>query len=100
MIVISGNPCHSFRYCTLDPDDFTTVAGEIVFLPEGETEMCEMIPIEDDDVQEPSENFDVVFTPDSPGAPPSTATVTIFDNDQIGKHTILFLSFGGKNCCL
>ena len=46
-------------------------------------ETCEGIRINDDDLQEPTENLFVTFVPDVPGARSVIATVNIRDNEPI-----------------
>ena len=53
-------------------------------MPE-DAEFCVTIPIIDDDDAEPSENFNVLFSSSDPAIAPIMATVTILDNDQIGR---------------
>ena len=74
------------------PDDYTSVEDVIIFSP-GINESCTtMIPIVDDSVLENDEVFNVILsTTDSDvSLDPSSATVTIVDND--GMTPFIFLA--------
>ena len=73
------------------PDDYTSVEDVIIFSP-GINESCTMIPIVDDSVLENDEVFSVILsTTDSDvSLDPSSATVTIVDND--GMTPFIFLA--------
>lgn len=75
------------HYATSDgsavaPGDYGSTSGDLTFAP-GETSKNVTVPITDDNVFEASENFGVILS--VPGnatlGSPSTATVTIADND-------------------
>lgn len=67
--------------------DYTTTSGTVVFAP-GETSHTFAIPILDDATTEASETFTVTLSSPTGGVEigiPSTATVTIVDNDGAGR---------------
>ena len=71
--------------------DYTAVSGTLTFSP-GVTQQTITVPIINDSVVEPNENFTVTLSNPSAGAAlgtPATATVTIVDNDG-GGNTLQF----------
>ncbi|HXD32898.1 MAG TPA: Calx-beta domain-containing protein [Pyrinomonadaceae bacterium] len=71
-------------------EDFTPVGGTLNFAP-GETSKTINIPIINDTVREGNETFSIVITHPAGGAKvgyPTSATVTIIDNDQVPRMTI------------
>ena len=60
--------------------DYFSRSAAFGFIPD---ETCVNIPINEDDLQEPTENFFVTFVPDVPGARSVIATVNIRDNEPI-----------------
>ena len=88
--VFKGTAIGRFYYNVLllsasDPMDYTNTSGLLLMLPVF-SEVCVEVPIEDDDLVETPENFFVTFIPNVPGVLSSISTVTILDNDQIGKQ--------------
>ena len=67
------------------PSDYTAASGRLSFSPSSDGTECAEIQIADDDELEPRESFRVFFTPNAPGSQPSTSTVNIEDDDQIGR---------------
>ena len=82
--------CSLETYCAFVPafsDYFPLAIGILPYIPGDDN--CLTIPLNDDDEPEETEVFTITFSPDVPGAPSSTSTVTILDNDQRGKHTTI-----------
>ena len=77
--------------------DYTNSSGSITFIP-GVSDICVEVPINNDDLVELSENFTMTFTSNVPGVLSSISTVTILDNDQIGKHSLTVYSLATILC--
>ena len=69
--------------CIAGPGDYTEVSVQLSFQP-GESEMCTAISITNDAILEDSETFSVQIntTDQAVILNPSSATVTILDNDS------------------
>ena len=62
------------------PSDYTRTVQPVTFPASANAVVCVDVPITDDDRTEPTEQFDVVVTPRTPGVTveePSTVTVEI-----------------------
>ena len=81
--------CH-LNSLTLAGDDYTTTSVVLTFLSgsvEGDTQNVN-IPINDDNLVENTEVFDVQLLVPGTTPPAETATIVIFDNDSEFKVTV------------
>ena len=73
-----------------DLTDYTNTSGSLTYIP-GSSNNCVVVPVEDDGLVEMAENFTMTFTSNIPGVVSSSTTITILDNDQIGKHVFSYI---------
>ena len=71
------------------PDDYTSTSGTVTFAP-GDTEETVSVPVADDSIDEPAENFTLTLSdPQNATLGDSTGTGTITDNDGQPSVSVL-----------
>ena len=75
-----------FSFSFLDGADYIGTNGNIIFMPREADVICNDIDILDDDIEEQNEFFSIIFSFVNVSAESSLITITISDDDQIGKH--------------